>query len=570
MINAPKKILILAANPLDTVHLRVSKEVEEIRQTLRLSDNRDQFVIESRQSVRPNELQQYMYDIQPQIIHFSGHGSGNDGLVSSSVSRQLVADKPNTDAEESGLVFEDAFGQSHLVSGTALANLCALFDDNVSCVVLNACYSQAQANEIVQHIPYVIGMSRSIGDDAARQFSQGFYRAIWAERSIEEAFASGVNAIELQGGGSMSEELTPVLLRRSDFKSLDLSPSNLESGDASLESPEGQVRPESNFYIPSIYEDRGYKEVQKFGSLIRIKSPNHMGKSSLMLRVLQRARQLNYRTVVLDLGQANQKFFADQDKFMQWFCASIGKQLDVRVKVEEYWDDIFGANDNSTEYFQKYLLEVIEQPLVVAIDNFDRVFEYPDIEIDFCGLLRGWHERAKVKEIWNNLRLIIVHSQETYAQKRDINQSPFNIGLAIELDEFTAEQVQELVRLHRLDWTDQEVKQLMSLIGGHPYLVRLALYHIASGDETLDGFLKKAPTEAGVYRNYLASSINTLEKYPELGKSMKAVVMSDTPVRLRSEEAFKLTSLGLVVRTEYEVRPRCLLYRKYFREWLGR
>jgi hypothetical protein len=253
---------------------------------------------------------------------------------------------------------------------------------------------------------------------------------------------------------------------------------------------------------------------------------------------------------------------------MQWFCASVGKPLGVRVKIEEYWDDIFGANDNSTDYFEKYLLEGNDRPLVLAIDNFDRIFKYADIETDLCGLLRGWHESSKIKKLWQKLRLIIVHSQESYAQ-RDINQSPFNVGLPIELGEFTPEQVQELVARHGLTWTEGELEQFMGLIGGHPYMVRSALYHIAAGDLSLAEFLRTAPTEAGIYSDYLRGHLKTLEDYPELGAAMKLVITSEAPVRLRSEESFKLDSMGLVVRVDNNVKPRCDLYRQYFCDRLG-
>ncbi|WP_254053057.1 AAA-like domain-containing protein [Microcystis sp. MC19] len=109
--------------------------------------------------------------------------------------------------------------------------------------------------------------------------------------------------------------------------------------EISLESPEGQVSIDSRFYITSPYEERCYEEIQRPGSLIRIKSPHNMGKSSLMAKVLAQASQLGYRAVTIDLEQTNQKFFDDLDKFMQWFCASVGKPLGVRVKIEEYWDD---------------------------------------------------------------------------------------------------------------------------------------------------------------------------------------------------------------------------------------
>ncbi|MGA7936601.1 MAG: AAA-like domain-containing protein, partial [Kovacikia sp.] len=335
------------------------------------------------------------------------------------------------------------------------------------------------------------------------------------------------------------------------------------NGDVELETPEGQVRIDSRFYIPSSYEERCYEEVRKAGSLIRIKSPHNMGKSSLMVRVLAHGAELGYRAVSLNLEEANQKLFTDLDKFMQWFCASVGRQVGLRVPLEDYWDDIFGANDNCTDYFEKYLLNGAEQPLVIAIDNFDRVFNYPDIETDFCGLLRGWHERSRSNPLWGNLRLMIVYSQEPYLQ-RDINQSPFNVGLPIELGEFTVAQVQNLVALHGLGWPEQAVGQVMALIGGHPYLVRSALYHLAVGDLTLAEFFETAPTEAGLYRDHLVGLLGALERYPALGTAMKTVVASETPVSLRSEEAFKLDSMGLVVQVGNAVQPRCQLYRQYF------
>ena len=344
--------------------------------------------------------------------------------------------------------------------------------------------------------------------------------------------------------------------------------SDQENTAIALESTEGQVAIDSLFYIASGYESRCYEEIKKAGSLLRIKSPHRMGKSSLMARIINHAEILGYRTAVLNLEQTNQKIFADPEKFMQWFCASVGRGVGVRVKTEEYWDDIFGANDNCTDYFEKYLLEGNEQPLAIAIDNFDRVFSYPEIETDFCGLLRGWYERSRSHPLWGKLRLIIVHSQEPYAQ-RDINQSPFNVGFPVELSEFTREQVRELVKLHHLIWSEDELDQFMELIGGHPYLVRSALYRIASRDITLTDFLRTAPTEAGIYSSYLMGHLKTLEDYPELGEAMQKVVAVDEPVRLRSEISFKLDSQGLVSRIDNNVTPRCLLYKLYFRDRLG-
>jgi class 3 adenylate cyclase len=340
------------------------------------------------------------------------------------------------------------------------------------------------------------------------------------------------------------------------------------SAEVNLEFPDGQVPIDSRFYIPSAAEERCYEEIKKPGSLIRIKSPHQMGKSSLMIRVLAQAKQLGYRTVTLNLEGADQKFFKDIDAFLKWFCAMVGKQLGFKLKTEAYWDDIFGANDNTTEYFENYPLHGHQPPLVLAIDNFDRIFKYADIETDFCGLLRGWYGRSRNDALWGNLRLIIVHSQEPYLPK-DINQSPFNVGLPIVLGELTAPEVQELIMRHGLVWTEAEVEEFGTLIGGHPYLVRLALFCLATGDLSLEEFLQTAPTEEGIYRNHLLGHLKALEDYPDLAAAMKTVVSSAVPVQLRSEEAFKLDSRGLIVRNKNKVQPRCLLYRLYFCDRLG-
>jgi hypothetical protein len=566
-----RKILFLAANPKNSASLRLDEEVREIEEGLIRAKQRDRFELTQKWAVRPRDVQRAMLDLKPQIVHFSGHGVGVEipGDRARSGDRKLTVVSDSSTQPE-GLMFEDETGQAKLVNAEAIAGLFELFAAEqvpVECVLLNACYSEVQAKAIAQHVPYVIGMSQAVGDTAARVFAVAFYDALGAGRDIEFAYKSGCVAIKLEG---IPESLTPVLKKRSDLskpqKPKDCS--NAVQRQVQLESPEGQVSIDSGFYIASPYEERCYIEIQKPGSLIRIKSPHNMGKSSLMAQVLAQASQLGYRTVTIDLDQTNHKFFEDLDKFMQWFCASVGKPLGVRVKIEEYWDDIFGANDNSTDFFEKYLLSEDNRPLVLAIDNFDRIFKHADIETDLCGLLRGWHERSKIKKLWEKLRLIIVHSQESYAQ-RDINQSPFNVGLPIELGEFTPDQVRDLVARHGLSWTENELEQFRGLIGGHPYLVRSALYHIAAGDISLAEFLRTAPTEAGIYSDYLRGHLKTLEDYPELGTAMKSVVMSEEPVRLRSEKSFKLDSMGLVVRVDNNVKLRCDLDRQYFCDRLG-
>ncbi|MEH2419490.1 MAG: AAA-like domain-containing protein [Nostoc sp.] len=340
---------------------------------------------------------------------------------------------------------------------------------------------------------------------------------------------------------------------------------------AEPELPDGQVDLASAFYIerPPI-ESRCYETILKpeSASLIRIKAPRQMGKTSLMARILHQASQQDYLTVPLSFQLADGKVFADLDKFLQWFCASVGRRLRLPNKLADYWDDdIYGSKGNCTAYFDEYLLPEINQPLALGLDEVDRIFQYPEIAADFFGLLRAWHEDANNRDIWKKLQLVVVHSTEVYIPM-DMNQSPFNLGLGIELSEFNAQQVLDLARRHGLNWSFTQVEQLMAMVGGHPYLVRVALYHIARQDITLNLLLQTAPTEAGPYSDHLRRHLWNLEQHPELAAAIKKVVANTSPVRLDSIQCFKLLSMGLLQQQGNDVTPRCDLYRQYFRDRL--
>ena len=187
------KILFISANPLDTARLQVDKEQREIDHELRLSRARDRFDLIVADAARPDDLQQAMLDHEPQVVHFSGHGSNE------------------------GVILEDEHGLPKLVSATALASLFKLFKGKVQCVVLNACYSEAQAKAIGQHVPYVIGMHSEVPDGTALQFATGFYKGIAAGKSIEFAFDLGVNAVQMEIGdgtnGTPNDAAIPKLLK---------------------------------------------------------------------------------------------------------------------------------------------------------------------------------------------------------------------------------------------------------------------------------------------------------------------------------------------------------------------
>jgi AAA-like domain/Trypsin-like peptidase domain len=337
---------------------------------------------------------------------------------------------------------------------------------------------------------------------------------------------------------------------------------------ADLEAPDGIVPLRSRFYIERQTESSCFQEVLKPGSLISIKAPHQMGKKSLLTRVIHRVKQESYATVCLNLQLADERAKADLDVFLKWFAASVGRHLKLPNKFSEYWfdDEFTGSRDNCTVYFEDYLLAEISQPLVLVLSEVDSLFAYPETATNFFALLRAWHEAANNIDIWQKLRLILVHSTEPYIEFNR-NQSPFNVGLPIKLTEFNAQQVENLANLHGLNWCSEQaenpIEKIMKILGGHPYLARVALYHIAMGDISLENFLNTAATEEGYYSKHLLRQLWNLEQQPQLKEAMKKVILSNKPVRLDSVTGFKLYSMGLVKQVGNDVEPRCDLYRLY-------
>ncbi len=322
-----------------------------------------------------------------------------------------------------------------------------------------------------------------------------------------------------------------------------------------------------DFYVEPPIINSCYNEILKSGCLLRIKASWRMGKTELMSRVLNYAINQGYRTAVLNLRDATTTDFSDLNQFLKWFCTSVTISIIqehlLTNPVDEHWDNSIGNSKNKCKtYFEKYLLPG-ERPLALALDEVDRVFHYQEIAREFLGMLRTRHEDAKTRPIWGKLRQVLVYTEDY--REIDINQSPFNAGIARELPELSHEQVQNLVRQYGLDWDSNQVNQLIDMVGGHPYLVKEAIKNVMQEIMTLNELLEKAPSKAGIYSEYLQRYWRRLQQSQDLATAFHQIVMADVPVELNSEWADKLYDLGLVKFENSGVIPRYELYRQYFR-----
>jgi AAA-like domain len=328
--------------------------------------------------------------------------------------------------------------------------------------------------------------------------------------------------------------------------------------------PEGSEALDSTFYIERLdAESLCRQTIIKPGALLRIKASQLMGKTSLISRLVDYIGTNNYRVVRLEFDGVDRQILKNVEQLLRWICFISCRQLKIADHINEAWNSKLGNNDNCTFYFEDYIIPVIDTPLVLVLDDVDRVFPYAEVIEDFFGLLRSWHEKGKTSDLWQQVRLVIAHSTEAYIPL-DLNQSPFNAGVPVELKDFNTQQITTLAQLHQLHWDQNQVTQLIARIGGHPHLVRLALYEIGSGKVTLDQFLIDVSTEVGIYGTLLRRYLEVLKGDVSLAEAYKKVVTAPEPVYLDATHVFHLHSLGLIHYSNNAVIPSCNLYRQYF------
>ncbi|GET37133.1 AAA-like domain-containing protein [Microseira wollei] len=336
-----------------------------------------------------------------------------------------------------------------------------------------------------------------------------------------------------------------------------------------LEFPNRPEAPNSPFYIerPPI-EELAYSEISFPGSVICIKSPPKMGKSSLLNQLLSYGKAQGYTTARIDFMQADESIFESIDKFLRWFCANVSLQLKLPARLDDYWDVEIGSKVSCTMYFEAYILEEITTPLVLALNELDRLFDYAKIAQEFLPLLRYWYEQAQTNVAFEKLRIVMVKYPEIYVDLPR-NQSPFNIGLVLELPEFNLKQIQTLADRYELNWqSNQNAEKLMAMVGGHPYLVRLAFYYLSRGEITLNKLLQSAPTQMQVYRDYLRNIWMILHRHPQMMGALKRLLNEPEDAKLDSAISYKLESLGLIKVENNQAKLRCELYRIYLEEQL--
>jgi AAA-like domain/TIR domain len=335
----------------------------------------------------------------------------------------------------------------------------------------------------------------------------------------------------------------------------------------SLPAPGGAMDVSDPYYVVRDADREAMRAISSVGQTVTVKGPAQIGKSSLLVRMLHSAIEMRKRVAMLDFQLLGSDALDRPEVFFERFANWIAAELDIADGVARFSDSGLAPTQACSRFMERQILSSIVGSVVLAIDKADRLFQ-TEFRSDFFGMLRSWHNlrASPLKQVWKKLDLILVISTDPYLLITRRHESPFNVGPVLSLNDFSFEQVRELNRRYRSRFAEQEVLRLFELLGGHPFLTRLALHAVTDGMSP-DQLFAHAKDDAGPFGDHLGHYLLRLSPRSDLMDAVRTV-LKNKPLK-SEEDVSRLLGAGLVRREQGRVVMRCELYRSYFRERLG-
>lgn len=332
-----------------------------------------------------------------------------------------------------------------------------------------------------------------------------------------------------------------------------------------LEAAGGAVGLESRFYVERPADAQFHAALARSDSVVLLRGPRQVGKTSLLARGLQRRREAGTRTACTDLQRLSAAELESTEALLQAFARSLIRQLRLDLRMAEFWD----PGESAATNFETLLLAALEQdktPLLWGLDEVDRLFGC-SFRGEVFGLFRSWHNARALEPLagWSRLTLAVTYSTEPHLFITDPNQSPFNVGTKVTLEDFTRDQVRDLNQRYGAPLRDtQELDRFYALVGGHPYLVQQGLREMAARGSEIAELEGGAAREGSIFGDHLRRVLDMLTRDPSLSEAVRAVLRGEPCPR---ESFERLRSAGVLAGdAAAEARPRCGLYASYLGE----
>jgi hypothetical protein len=333
--------------------------------------------------------------------------------------------------------------------------------------------------------------------------------------------------------------------------------------------PKGALPFNSSYYIERPADSSVYHFIRQPGVTISVFGPRQIGKTSLLVRLAHWARTQRQvgpqgkRVAWIDFQLFEKNALADAGLFYRQLCGRISDMLGIESQVDAFWKEDNGHAFNCERYIERYILPR-SGPLTLIMDQTERMFDAP-FRSDFFSLLRSWHDqRALVENNFRQLDIVISASTEPKLWILEPDRSPFTVGLSIDLDDFSHRDVDYLNKLYGSPLSSEQLRRLMELLQGHPYLIHFAIYSVANDNYDPDSLFARAKRDDGPFADHLNHLLFRLSSKPELTDGMQRIAGNRT---YRNEQVLsRLESAGLIRKEKGKFVPRNLLYADYFKE----
>jgi len=387
--------------------------------------------------------------------------------------------------------------------------------------------------------PYVIPVWLTDGQsdaDSLAALHRNLHQAVW--RGSEDT-------------GKVVEEVRAVL-----------TDGQVEADPKMLESTGGAVPGDSKFYVRRPADEEFEEALSRHESIVLIKGPRQIGKTSLIGRGMRKADEKGWRYAHTDFQKLSSRQLESETSFYRVVASTLARQAGFEFDFDGEWIDALGENMNM-DGFMTELLNASDRPLVWFIDEADRLFASP-FASDFFGLVRSWHNARATdwRGPWSRFTVVIGYATEAHLFIKDLNQSPFNVGHPIELPSFSLENVIDLnERYGRPLGRAEDTVALHALVGGQPFLTRRALDIVAQGKMTADQLFVEADKEDGPFGDHLKRLLVSVTQLPTVWEALMQSLTS--PDLADSDGLYRLVAAGILIRTQRRYELRYELYRRY-------
>jgi hypothetical protein len=342
-----------------------------------------------------------------------------------------------------------------------------------------------------------------------------------------------------------------------------------EHSHSLLESVGGAVPINSPFYVERPADRQFLEAATRSESVILLHGPRQIGKTSLLARGLKSLRQTGRKVVLIDFQAVNSEILQSLKSLYIHLASEIADQLALPDSLQNNWDDRRPANTNFERFLTRTVLSQLQSPLILAMDEVDRLFSHP-YSSELFGMIRSWHNARALNSDgpWSRLTMALVYATEVRLFIVDLNQSPFNIGARVDIEDLQLTDISDLNRrFQRPLKSPDEEKLLFDLVGGHPFLVRLSFNHLIREKLSIADLEARAIEDSGPYSSHLRHAAGVICSDSSLMNAVQSLVKGTGCPTV--ESFFQLRSAGLAIgESARKARFRCKLYARYFGEML--